>query len=151
MPGSWPPQELPDLTDQNCSVTSPASRRYNCVAWAAGNDTRWWWPDPMGIGYWPPTAPRVVSVDAFLRAYGTLGYKLCFGGALEPGVEKIVLYGKGPPGSQVPTHAAYQLETGQWTSKLGPFEDISHANAAGVEGPAYGHVICYLSRPRQPL
>lgn len=95
------------------------------------------------------TEPTVTTA-AFLSAYGTLGFTLCFDGVLEDGVEKLALYGTGPKGSEVPTHAALQLENGEWTSKLGPFEDIRHTSASSVEGPVYGHVICYLARPRQP-
>lgn len=148
MPGSWPPHELPYLTADNCEVTSKASRRYNCIAWAAREDFRNWWPDPMGIGYWPPGAPRSATIEAFILAYATLGFALCFDGTLEQGVEKIALFGKGKPGEEIPTHAALQLESGQWTSKLGPFEDINHVTVEGVCGPVYGKVICYLARPR---
>jgi hypothetical protein len=83
-----------------------------------------------------------------MLAYGTLTYTLCFDGTLKPGIEKIALYGKGQPGAEVPTHVALQLESGKWTSKLGPFEDINHATPEAATGPVYGRVLCYLSRPR---
>ena len=102
----------------------------------------------MGIGYWPPSTLRAETTDSFLGAYGSLGYRLCFDGALEAGVEKIALYAIGPAGSETPTHAALQLETGEWTSKLGDFEDITHATPADVQGSIYGTVLCYLARPR---
>ena len=148
MPGSWPPHALPNLTDANCEVTSPFTRRYNCLAWAAGENFRNWWPDPQGIGYWPPAVPREATTAAFLQAYGTLGFKLCFDGTPEAGFEKIALYGTGALGAETPTHAALQLETGEWTSKLGNFEDIKHVAASDVTGPVYGTVICYIARPR---
>ena len=149
MPGSWPPHELPGLTDQNCHVTSPATTRYNCIAWAAESDTRWWWPDAMGIGYWPANIPRLETSAAFVAAYGTLGYTLCFDGSLETGIEKIALYAKGPAGIQEPTHAARQLQNGEWTSKMGTLEDASHDTPGDVEGPMYGSVLCYMSRRRR--
>ena len=90
-------------------------------------------------------------MEAFLRAYGTLGFTLCFDGTFGAGIEKIALYGKGSPGAEIPTHAALQLENGEWTSKIGPFEDINHATANAVDGPVYGRVICYLARPRRPV
>lgn len=148
MPGSWPQAELPSLTDANCQVTSPATRQYNCLAWAASENFRNWWPDTLGVGYWPPGVPREVTTAMFLRAYASRGFVLCFDGTREGGIEKMALYGTGLQGSEIPTHAALQLETGEWTSKLGDFEDIRHSAAADVNGPVYGHVICYLSRPR---
>jgi hypothetical protein len=148
MLGSWPSHELPHLNADSCTVMSKASRRYNCIAWAARNELRNWWPDPMGVGYWPPNIPRQVTVEAFMRAYETLGYGLCFDGSLEKGLEKIAIFGKGPKGEELPTHAALQLESGEWTSKLGPFEDVRHKTVDAVNGPTYGKVICYMSRPR---
>lgn len=148
MPGSWPQQELPHLAADNCEIKSKATRRYNCIAWAAGEDFRWWWPDSMGKDYWPPGIPREATISAFLLAYGTLGFRLCFDGTLQPGTEKLVIYGKGPAGSETPTHAALQLENGEWTSKIGRFEDIYHKTAAAAEGPVYGRIVCYLGRRR---
>jgi hypothetical protein len=128
-----------------------ASRQYNCIAWAAGNDTHWWWPDPMGVGRWPANVPRVVTMDAFVKAYETLGYQLCYDNSLEVGLEKVAIFGKTNPadGSVFPTHAALQLESGEWTSKLGPLEDVRHKTVEAADGPLYGRAHYYLSRPRR--
>src|SRR5262249_11353698 len=62
---------LPRLTADNYRITSPASPRYNCIAWAAGRTDAWWWPT---AGWeWPSDAPREVSLPAFLAAFVTLG------------------------------------------------------------------------------
>ena len=148
MLGSWSARELPSLVPETYEITSSATRRYNCIAWAAGEDFRNWWPDPFDVGYWPPGVPRQETIQTFIRAYGAFGYRPCIDGALEPGVEKIALYGKGQPGAEIPTHAALQLESGQWTSKLGSFEDVSHTTPEAVSGPVYGKVIRYLARPQ---
>lgn len=148
MPGSWPPQDLPDLTNQNCTLTSPATPLYNCIAWAAGDDSRWWEPDPFQQYYWPPNIPRDFTTDAYLQAYGTIGYRLCFDGGFEEGVEKIAIYGAGPAGAEQPTHATLQLPDGRWTSKLGSCEDVTHSTVNDLNGPCYGHVLCFLARPR---
>jgi hypothetical protein len=149
MPGSWTTGQLPHLAEgDNCEVTSKKTPKYNCIAWAAGEDFRNWWPDPMKKGYWPPGVSRAITVGAFIEAYGTLGFKLAYDGTLQAGIQKLAIYGKGQAGAEVPTHAALQLEDGQWTSKLGPLEDVTHKVAAAVEGPCYGKVICYLGRPR---
>lgn len=84
-----------------------------------------------------------------MRAYGTLGYTLCFNESPEVGLEKIAIYGmRNADGSVTPTHAALQLESGEWTSKLGPFEDVRHNTVDDVRGPVYGTRICCMSRPR---
>jgi hypothetical protein len=89
-----------------------------------------------------------MTIDAFVRAYETVGFQLCFDGSLEPSVEKLALYAITRSGTSIPTHAALQLPSGEWTSKLGDCEDISHATIADVNGPIYGSVFCYLSRQR---
>jgi hypothetical protein len=97
MPGSWDPALLPNLTAQNCAVASPATRAYNCIAWAANNDGRWWWPDATNMYYWPPNIPREITIDAFVQAYGTLGYVECTDATPEAGFEKIAIYAKRMP------------------------------------------------------
>jgi hypothetical protein len=146
MTGSWPPQDFPLLTTS--VETSPAVRQYNCIAWAAGNNSRWWWPDAADIGYWPPNIPREETISAFIAAYALQGYVQCSDEALELGFEKIVLYGVRVGTDIVPTHAARQLVDGRWTSKLGNCEDIEHNTIEMLNGPRYGVPICFLKRSR---
>lgn len=148
MPFSLPQLFHPFLTGTTCFETSPPTPRYNCIAWAASEDFRWWWPDPQGFAYWPDGAPREVTLPAFIAAYQTLGYEVCVGPLLESGMEKIAIYGVPSfDGTISPTHASRQLSSGMWTSKMGAHEDISHIDAHHVNGPLYGQVACYMSRP----
>jgi hypothetical protein len=71
-----------------------------------------------------------------VAAFATLGYEPCEGEAVEPGWERIALYGTA---DGVLTHAARQLLNGRWTSKLGCWEDIEHG-LHDLEGEAYGTV-----------
>jgi len=92
---------------------------------------------------------REETMAAFVEAYETLGYKLCFDERLEQGIEKIALYGIEQPDKTIlPTHAARQLESGEWTSKLGDFEDISHKTLDDLNGLVYGRMICCMARRR---
>jgi hypothetical protein len=103
----------------------------------------------MDVGFWPVSAPREVTMQAFLAAFATLGFEACRDGAFEAGVEKIVLMGRrDATGLIVPTHAARQLESGAWTSKLGSLEDIRHETVDAMEGPLYGAAVAYMSRRR---
>jgi len=103
-----------------------------------------------GIGYWPPGIVREETIQAFILAYGTLGFDLCFDGSIEPGFEKVALFGKQQGNAIVPTQAALQLTSGGWASKLGEFEDVVHISADAVSGPAYGTTVCFLRRRRIP-
>ncbi|MCI0637958.1 MAG: hypothetical protein L0Y72_23715 [Gemmataceae bacterium] len=44
----------------------------------------------------------------------------------------------------MPTHAARQLPTGRWSSKLGPSEDIEH-DLHALEGEIYGTIALKLA------
>jgi hypothetical protein len=36
---------FPGLRTTLSRVTSPADRKYNCIAWAANDASDWWWPE----------------------------------------------------------------------------------------------------------
>jgi hypothetical protein len=99
----------------------------------------------MNIGYWPPSAVRQETLTAFIEAYQTKGYTVCADEYLEQGYEKIAIFAKGPRNDE-PTHAAKQLSSGKWTSKLGQAEDIEHDTLSVVEGPVYGRAVIYMKR-----
>lgn len=134
---------FPNLQATGYSITSPQDRKYNCVAWAAGDISRFWWPTPFS--YWPAGVPRELSVPAFEAAFQAMQYEPCPHSQLEEGFEKVALYAKQ---DGAPTHMARQLESGAWTSKLGPSEDIRHDDVNGVAGSIYGTVVRYYKRRR---
>jgi hypothetical protein len=102
--------EFPNLVATGYRLTSPTSKDYNCFAWAVGEDDRWWNPlEPYDPYYWVAGVAAELAIDAFIRAYGTLGFVPCEGSGLEVGFEKIALYAL-PDGE--PTHAARQLLSG---------------------------------------
>src|SRR5262249_6030385 len=107
-----PAHLFPRLTPTNHCLPSPASPDYNCVAWSGGDTQHWWQPG----GFWPVSAgPNDFDLQALERAFEALGYQSCPDSDPEPGFEKVALYADGP----FYTHAARQLPTGKWTSKLG--------------------------------
>lgn len=145
--GDKPLQEFPRLNPDNCIKTSEQTKSYNCFAWAAGQTDFRWEPDPYGMYYWPPSAPRALTLDAFVNAYREIGYELCQSDNLEVGFEKIAIYASE---ASVPTHVARQLLDGKWTSKLGDFEDITHNTLNALNGPLYGEARLFMKRKREP-
>ncbi len=135
---------FPQLAGSGYEVTSPPTPQYNCIAWAAGEDSRWWWPGASPQSYWPEGIPNEVTVPAFIQAYALLGYEKCDDASSEVGFEKIAIFA-GPDGE--PTHAALQSNDGWWTSKLGQSGDIRH-RLESLEGTAYGRMVVCLRRPR---
>lgn len=134
--------EFPALSHLNHRVTSEQSRLYNCIAYAFGDESRRWEPDPFDQYYWPPGAPREPTVDAAKAVIALNGYKPSSNRLAEKNVHKIALYAKG----DIATHLAKQLLKGKWSSKLGDAEDIEHSLDA-LEGPHYGYVTQVFERP----
>jgi len=137
-----------NIRNRAYAITSDLAPGYNCIAWAVGCTDAWWWPaDPRARGvYWPPGVPREVTISAFIQAFATVGFSPCDDGAPEHGFEKLALYAK----ATTPTHAARQLDDGQWTSKVGRWEDITHTLSAltGDGKEEYGAIVKYMKRPK---
>ena len=135
---------FPRLRTSPFRATSPADHKYNCIAWAAHDANNWWWPvgDAPPI-VWPPAIARELTLDAFAAAFITLGYVGGANESLEPGLEKVALFADA---AGMQTHAARQLASGRWTSKLGQAEDIEH-DLHALEGEIYGVVALILKRP----
>ena len=137
---------FPRLNDKNNRITSPKKSRYNCIAWAGGSTTKWYWPSPApnSRSYWPPQVLRECSVRAFVQLFRTISYEVCCDGSLETGYEKIALFANN---NGNPTHAARQLSDGTWTSKLGEEVDIVHRHPCDLNGRVYGKPVRYMKRP----
>ncbi|MDA1015302.1 MAG: hypothetical protein O3A00_12735 [Planctomycetota bacterium] len=138
-------QAFPGLRDQYYKITSPINQNYNCIAFAAGDDQNWWWPDDDGLDYWPTDVERSLTVDAFQEAFAKLGYEPCGKSELEDGYEKIAMFAF----DGTPKHASRQLPTGWWVSKLGTREDIEYA-LHDLSGSVYGQVVVVMRRANPP-
>jgi len=124
---------------------SDADSTYNCIAWAADDNTQPW--DPY-LYYWPEGARRDYSLQACIEAFEQIGYVICDSPEIEDGFEKVAIWSL----NNEYEHAAKQLDNGEWTSKVGKCEDIIHDlddlySEDQVNG--YGNIACYMKRPRQ--
>lgn len=138
-------QLFPRLRNTTFEITSPRDGRYNCIAWAAGETHRWWWPGEALFSFWPAGVERQESLASFVAAFATLGYEPSASGDHDPDYEKVAIF---TSSDGVPTHMVRQLPNGSWTSKLGGLEDIAHVKVSGVAGAEYGHVVAVLQRRR---
>lgn len=137
---------FPHIVDSGYSISSPESSEYNCIAWAAEDTEKFWWPDNLNISYWPLEIPREETTEAFVRAFEMLGYSCCEDASCEEGYEKIAIYADS---SSKPTHMARQLNSGHWTSKLGELEDVEH-DLDAFKNSDYGDVHMIMKRPKEP-
>lgn len=127
------------------AATSEDTRDYNCFAWAAGDVSQRWDPTTPD-GHWPDGVPRELTIPAVVAAYQTCGYSICADCDFEHGYEKIAVYVM----QNIPKHAARQIDSGAWTSKLGDIWDIEHRTLSGIEGTGprdYGNATIFMKRP----
>ena len=79
-------QKFPRLRGTIYNIISPETADYNCIAWAAGDTERWWWPIPPS--YWPLGVSLQETIESFIQAFVTLGFVPTDSDQLEPGFEK---------------------------------------------------------------
>jgi hypothetical protein len=132
---------FPALAGKDYAITSPQDDVYNCIAWSLEVSTEWWWPDAAGKGQWPKGVPREATLGAFRLMFMSFGLEDNPTDAYEIGFEKIALFAS----NGVPKHAARQLSTRRWTSKLGKQQDIEH-DLRDVEGLVYGSAVLFMRR-----
>lgn len=133
---------FPNYLNEPFNVTSPKTPNYNCIAWAFGDDSKWYWP--KSFNYWPANIRSEVDQQSFIELFELIGYSVCEEGTLEIGIEKIAIFTL----NGIPTHAARQLENGNWTSKLGMENDVEHTLNCLCGGPIYGDATIFMSRQK---
>jgi hypothetical protein len=132
---------FPNSFEEPFILTSPITPNYNCIAWAFGDDTKWYWPE--NTYFWPSKIRRKPDIQSFIELYELIGYLVCLDDSLQEGIEKIVIF---TDQNNVPTHAARQLKNGNWTSKLGESHDVEHT-IKSMHNSFYGNPKVYMSRP----
>lgn len=142
---------FPNASADNSRILRGCTCAFNCIAWAMGDTKRYW---ACAEDYhWPEGVPRVWCLDSIVQMLNRNHYQECEDGSLEPDFEKIAVYGHPtyePDEYDSFTHLAKQEPDGMWTSKLGSYELIAHETAETLNGGAYGDVVAYFKRPRQP-
>jgi len=134
---------FPGLTSTSYQVTSPDDPAYNCIAWALGDVTHFWYDAPVRGYYWPPGVKSADTISGWMEVFSVHGYQLSGDGSLEPEYEKVAIY---VDADGAPSHVSRQKASGIWTSKLGKGEDIDHADLVALEGKEYGKVACIMKR-----
>jgi len=136
---------FPNLRPDNFQLTSPATPKYNCVAFAADDEHQWWEPRQYGGKYhWPPEIPQEDTIEAWTALFLQEGYSLTENSDFEEGYEKVAIYVSLT--DMLPSHVA-KSDGRAWKSKIGKKQDIRHDSLALLEGEEYGMVDRILRRP----
>ena len=131
---------FPNLARAGFEIVAPPSAQYNCIAYAAGDASRWWWPD--GVSYWPPWAPPTDSIASLTAVFSGQGCEPCNASSAEPGYQKIALY----ESDGKMQHAALQTPNGRWRSKMGQGPLIEHHNPDSLSGGPYGQAAIIMRK-----
>jgi hypothetical protein len=142
---------FPHLAGKRWLPKSPWDDTYQCIAWAAGFTSVKWWPiDYPPECYCPQGVPFDDTVECFVQAFETLGYKRCVSAAFEFGHQKVAIYATT---TGIVRHMARQHFLGiGWLSKPGKLEDVLHPDLESIEGDPsptsfeYGMVAQILER-----
>lgn len=137
-------EDCKSLKELSYRITSPRDPRYNCVAYAVGDLTQFWYDVNVRGYYWPPGAGSADTVEGWTKVFEIHGYKETEDRTLELDYEKVAIYAS----TDGPEHVARQKASGLWTSKMGKGVDIEHALEA-LEGTFYGKVVKIMKRKCQ--
>lgn len=131
----------PNLSIQGYHISSCKTPYYNCFAWAS--EISHLWID--NYGSWPVELPMELTLETYVKYFGRLGYLPAnsLDESVEEGYSKVAIYANS---ENEPTHAARQLPTGKWTSKIGALQDIEHNNLKALEDDRFGKAVVILKK-----
>lgn len=131
--------------DPHFELTSDATVRYNCIAFAMGFDDRWVQPHPDNrhFCWWPDGATRDCTPDALCEAFESIGFLTAADDRYDPELDKVVLYSLG----NIWTHAARIVCPGVEHSKFGESWDGRHGSNL-FDGTGYGTPYAIMQRPK---
>ena len=141
---TWLNVSFPNLRNEGFTVVDPPSDLYNCIAYAAGDTSRWW--DHTPRRYWPPHATRSARIESLQEVFAGLGFAECDDGRLEAGYQKVALY----EDDVEYQHASIQMPNGAWRSKMGPGPVIEHRDPESLSGGPYGNATIHMRRAANP-
>jgi len=123
---------FPNLND--AKIVEHGGYQYNCVAWAMGDDKKFWWPGHSF--YWPRELKSQIDMKAnFSDLLENVAHAVrTKDESYEPGFVKVALFMK----KGEPQHMA-RLTSDGWTSKLGGSSLIVH-DLHAMDGGYYGSV-----------
>ena len=131
---------FPNLANEGFEIVDQPSERYNCIAYAAGDTSKWWWPD--GINYWPPWATETNRIESLKEAFAGMGYELCDHSDTEDGYQRVALYEV--DGEM--KHATVQMPNGRWRSKMGQGPVIEHRDPESLSRGPYGRATVFMRK-----
>ena len=136
---------FPGLSKEDFDIVDQPSTRYNCIAYAAGDTSKRW--DPDENYYWPPWATPDDRIESLIEVFDGLGFQQCDDGHLEDRYQKVALYEVQGEAK----HAAAQMPSGRWRSKMGHGPVIEHRSPESLSAGIYGEPTIFMRRATDDL
>lgn len=125
-------ERFPKLRPDNWERRSKANPRYNCLAFANGDERHFWTPNRYGgMYFWPPNIKREDSAETWEQMFSDAGFERTKNREVEPGFEKVAIYIN--LDDMTVSHIAIS-DGFTWLSKLGRGQDIAHSSLDLLEG-----------------
>ena|ERR1035438_274850 len=128
---------FPNLTNDKFQFTSEWDPNYNCVAYI--NDIK----DEYVQFYDEATRTYDTSLKRYISYFEEFGFRVTENSDLQEGITKIAIsYDE----NKEFRHVCKQLPAGEWTSKLGDWEDITHINPNVLLGNLYANELIFMEK-----
>ena len=131
---------FPNLAREGFQIIDQPSTRYNCIAYAAGDTSKWW--EDTERRYWPSHGSRSAAIASLREVFVGLGYEQCDDSSIDDRYQKVALYET----QGAWTHTAVQMPNGAWRSKIGEGPVIEHRSPASLSGGMYGEPTVFMRR-----
>lgn len=77
-------EDFPGLLAAPYEITSPRDPKYNCIAFAVGDTTQWWYDAGVTGYYWPTGTPSADTLEGWVKVFIDHGYRATDDDKLEP-------------------------------------------------------------------
>jgi len=122
--------------NNNFTFTSVSTEDYNCVAWI--NDILDEW-----VQFYDANGNYDFSLDRYIKYFESYGYLINDNSDKQEGFTKIAISFDKDKNFK---HVCKQLPNGEWSSKLGDWEDIKHNNPIDLLGRSYGVDVLFMMK-----
>ena len=131
----------------NFKIIQQDNEDYNCIAHSLGYNHITIWPISKRFWVWDKTLPYINTINNFVSLYRKFNYEICEDSSWEFEYDKIALYISVLSGRNTVSHAAKQIDSYWWSSKIGGDELFEHTLEA-IENKNVGTKYVFLKRPK---
>ena len=131
----------------NFKIVEQDDINFNCIAHSLGIRNMSIWPAKLELWVWDKSLPYINTINNFVNLYRKFNYEICEDSSWEPDYDKIALYISILSCRNTVSHAAKQIDSYWWSSKMGGDELFEH-DLEAIENKNVGTKYVFLKRPK---